>query len=461
MAKADNKVLIANLKKYHFWGLFAAAVLTVLAVWWLSTDALGAKYTERTKKLDAAFQDMQKISTEPNHPTQAVIEQIRNVDAEAAKKVFSAWQYLYVEQQRKNPWPAELGNEFLQEVANLKPREELSSNSREIYQNFIKQHFPSLLEIVSVRHEVAPPPGAAPPPAAAAGAATGDERPREMAGLVDWDSEDIEKMRKRFEWATVPSTEQIRLAQEDLWVYEALLRIIQDTNEGVAENQADNAHVKRIETLEIGQDAAAAWGKLLAADQKFVPPPPGSEGGAGSMESPAGAGPGGGEEPGGEDLVTRKLRDKRYVNETGKPLAAGEPPPFPELNLMPIHMRLTVNQKYIPLLIANCANRNMPVEVRQFRCGVATGEAVRAAASDKAASDSAAAAGGDSGTAHSKENVTLDVPVEIFGIISIYKLPQGGPATETAAAPGSAPPGPAAPGAPAPGPAAATPPVKK
>ena len=50
----------------------------------------------------------------------------------------------------------------------------------------------------------------------------------------------------------------MRLAQEDLWVYEALLRIIENTNKGTT---YENAAIKRIDALEIGKQAARSWGQ--------------------------------------------------------------------------------------------------------------------------------------------------------------------------------------------------------
>ena len=55
----------------------------------------------------------------------------------------------------------------------------------------------------------------------------------------------------------MPNSFQVRLAQEDLWVYEALLRIIRATNEGATSYH--NAAIKRIEGLHIGTAGSAAF----------------------------------------------------------------------------------------------------------------------------------------------------------------------------------------------------------
>ena len=55
----------------------------------------------------------------------------------------------------------------------------------------------------------------------------------------------------RFDWQE-PSTLAVVLAQEDLWVIEALLRVIANTNEGTT---YATAAVKQIHSMQIGKDA--------------------------------------------------------------------------------------------------------------------------------------------------------------------------------------------------------------
>ncbi len=102
---------------------------------------------------------------------------------------------------------------------------------------------------------------------------------QEWIGTVEWNKSDYDALVHQFEWPETPSTLAIILAQEDLWVYEALARVIQRTNEG-ATGYA-NAAVKQINALEIGQNAAKAWraaeGNILSTAGAPGPaaPPPG------------------------------------------------------------------------------------------------------------------------------------------------------------------------------------------
>jgi hypothetical protein len=226
----------------------------------------------------------------------------------------------------------------------------------------------------------------------------------EMTGVVDWLDEPA--ILTRFAWQTTPTTEQVRLAQEDLWVYEALLRIIAATNHPAKTQYA--AAVKKIFNLEIGQQAAVAFqagrqggggmmggypGMMMGAGG--YPGMPGMSGypgmGSGSPAYPAGSVSGSPEAPGGSAptgsmpspspetsgmpgmrgagvySIGQMLRNGRYVDQNGRPLAADEKPPFAEFKMMPVRMYLLVDQRRLPRLLAACANSSMPVEVRQLK----------------------------------------------------------------------------------------------
>jgi hypothetical protein len=194
----------------------------------------------------------------------------------------------------------------------------------------------------------------------------------------------------------------------------------------------------------------------------------------------------------------------RYVDDQGKPLTDPAQQPYAEFRMMPINLRLVIEQNQIPKLLAECANSNMPIEVRKFRLLTAEFPPFEPAEGGGAAAAGPAAAGGKQkvqgsggfrppapargvGPRGKTENPTGEeeecinpmeppVPVEVQGIIYIYNppdrqnlgkgtaggavAPSGGPAAGPAipVGPVTAPPGPAIPGpkpaiVPAPGPA--------
>ena len=249
----------------------------------------------------------------------------------------------------------------------------------------------------------------------------------EWTGIVEWDEADYMKLEDRFKWDAAPSTLAVVLAQEDLWVYEAVLRAIKRTNEG-ATNQG-NAAVKRIDSLEIGAPRQRP-GQLPSPPSAWGPPAAGGAGRTGQCpaECPAGCpagmpGPGNarrnarpgmpggmpGPMPGGmpgpnagrdarrdarhgngrfkgstagmsDEQIRQQLIQNRYVDDKGMPLSydSSSPPlyakhPYAEFKIMPVCMRLVMDQKRLPRLLVECANSKMPIEVRRVRISTAAG----------------------------------------------------------------------------------------
>ena len=94
-----------------------------------------------------------------------------------------------------------------------------------------------------------------------------------MTGIVDWVDADekIKKFLERFSGG-IPSTLDIMLAQEDLWVYETLLKVVRNTNDvnpdpkhDPTKYQKPSSHkaaaIKQILAMDIGKDAVESWRK--------------------------------------------------------------------------------------------------------------------------------------------------------------------------------------------------------
>ncbi len=402
------KPYIDAVKKYHFWVICGATLLIALVCWYMATSGLAGQFEKRKSKIDSSFSGVTGV--QPGHPNQALIDEIKNHHEELKKVVFDAWEILYREQKEKNPFPTEeLGEDFKRQFENLRPKEELARRYRERYQNYIKNRFPKLLQMIDVRRPVEEKAdeqtgeAAADPPPRGGMAAGGEIGPRGMAanteqewvGVIDWNQDDYAKLLQRFDWQQTPSTLGVVLAQEDLWVYEALLRVIKNTNAG-ATNQR-NASVKRIVALEIGREAVKSWSS--AANALGLQSEQGEKGlgGLGGLDDMGEMGPGGpgqmmdapepmgaepgmglGMEPGGareddpEENTTRQLVEFRYIDENGKP-SPYQPRypyvkhPYAEFKMMPVRMSLVMDQRRLPKLLVQCANSNMPIEVRRVR----------------------------------------------------------------------------------------------
>ena len=236
------------------------------------------------------------------------------------------------------------------------------------------------------------------------------------------------RVKETLEWSQVPSSTEIRRAQEDLWVYTALLRIIAGTNK----ESRWTSPVKELVDIRIGKEAAHAFAEGLRSGHIIIvqgaAPQPGSEQPA--PQPPATPGDGAAASAASSD-------DGRYVDADGKPQSTAEAAQKP-FKRMPVFLDLVMDQRELPRLLAECANSPLPVEIKQLR--VNPGKS-NSGSSGGSRSAKPTAAAGNTGTARGgtkAESTSYEVPVELMGIIYIYNRP---PSEPPAGAPPAAPAG--------------------
>ena len=264
---------------------------------------------------------------------------------------------------------------------------------------FIKLHLPRLDEIIDLRRpKMADTEIDGKKPNAMATGGMGMARaarrgPVEYVGIVDWNPANRKTVRAQFKMERVPSTLRIRVAQEDLWIYEALLRVVAHTNAGATGNF--NAAVKRIDFLGVGASAGGLsqggsqfsrgggmgggvdgmMGDMGMAEMEMAGGAMGGEGmdamGMGGMGM-GGMGAGGNA---GKSANTErsKLLAGRFVDLAGKPLDADASHPYAEFKMMPVRLSVVVEQDKISNLLVNCANSTMPIDVRRVSLGKQSG----------------------------------------------------------------------------------------
>jgi hypothetical protein len=312
--------------------------------------------------------------------------------------VYEAWRIRYDEQKKVPQWQGDLSKEFLGWI-NTHPTEDIPHRYRGEYTNFIRTEIDKLFVEVNARDLVPienptvvvptapagrPPVGVRPNPQMRGNEQAMIGVTHEWKGLVAWDETLRQALRDQYDWDTLPTSQQVRYANEDLWIYRALLKIIANTNKDAKEHLV--ASVKQIEALNIGP-------LVSLPTQFYVPAVPvggvvtdgASEGGGeGAMPSDGGTlDPTGGLPPapgqagqgeGGDAAAAAMTPDQytdavlkhgRYVDAKGKPVGYSQPEPFAEFKIMPFEMHLLMDQRRIPDLLANCANSPLPVEVRQ------------------------------------------------------------------------------------------------
>ena len=246
------------------------------------------------------------------------------------------WKNLFVSQCHANPWPSALSDSFHENIVSLCRESELPAECLDEYQGFACDHASKLATLVD---------------------------------SVEWNENTYARIQSRFTWHERPSTIQVRLAQEDLWCYEAILRSIARTNRDLQDPKNTSVTVRRIETLEVGQPAARAFvsaRKRIAYRQYFGRHYPWEGWGAESVTGDAqSATSTGGIKKGttATESTACTLLNGRYVDLTGNPLTA-DSRPYPAFNLLPVHIIVDVEQEYVARFLDRLSWSPMPMDVK-------------------------------------------------------------------------------------------------
>jgi hypothetical protein len=363
----------------RFWVLSVVGVLAAVVCWLLASGALQAEFEAEKSAIETQFTNINAIQQKPFHGNDVVNAKEREEAAKIADNVQKLWQRLY-EHQRERVlfWPEMLGKEFLEHIEKRKFNQSISNAMRDRYLNYIEKQFDALVEIVDAQKMD-------PSTAGSFGGEMGGrfEGPVAVAPgqpgfeedyLVQW--HDQGALRAKLQFGHRPTATEVWVRQEDLWVYETLLRVIDNTNKARNATRPDNTAIRVIEMLQVGAEAGIA-----SAQQANIMMPAGAlaaEGGLGmeggmvmgreGMPMPGGYGGEGGLGVEGDPAAAdAALLNYRYLGDDGAPMADASTGTGTEYRRLPVLMRLQMDPSWIPQVLVQCANAPLPIEVKRLR----------------------------------------------------------------------------------------------
>jgi hypothetical protein len=210
--------------------------------------------------------------------------------------------------------------------------------------------------------------------------------PRKNPPLVRWSTASQESLTSNlFPWrGKDPNTLDVLYSQENLWVLRQLMQVIATVN-GEAK-QPFQAVIREINELAIGRAASTLGGGDSLAGGGDSSGMLGGAGLMGSLGDDEGddMGSGGMMGGGGTPSVSPDPADMRYVDVNYEPMdavslrtkMASSSPDDAYTTVakrIPVRMNLKMDQRKIPLLIAECGNAALMIEVRQVRINPKSG----------------------------------------------------------------------------------------
>jgi hypothetical protein len=464
------KTFLAALQKYHFWILCVLAAIVGLVIVVVSGKKLIGVYDSKKAEISSTDNRIREVSGRTEHPNENWIKAVEKKTTEYKKKAYDGWVRLW-KQQKKNVfvWP-DIGKEFIayynfQMDDKAKPtlaREKMQELSG-YYQTYVTMTIlPKMAKLIdaewngdknanagagvrSVRGIVQSQPQA-----------PGDEHP------VVWDPTDQERLFQMYAWDELPTEAEIRCAQEDMWVLQALFEAIARANNGA--RVSTDTVVRTVQEVSYGKDTCTQMPLGENAGRVIRLGPSSNLAAAGEgpgASNPAGAGPGAfgapsrgrlrgrhDQSPGGARRagvgrfapapVTSAptpgpdaapdagpagppdaLRDGRYADTKGKclPWSQVQASTTPEYRLMPFRLLLECDESRFQVIIAELSNSVLPLEVREVRINQETDNANQGGRRDRKGRQAAPVGGG--GVASVMHNAT----VEIFGLAYLVNPP--------------------------------------
>ena len=383
---AEKKGFVAAAAKHHFWILLGLALPVGVAMWWLGKSQLEADYAKEKGSIQGSFSSLNGVSggevpLMDGSWTPEVSKRAKRVNED----VYTAWKMVYDRQLDVLKWPERLSSRFHKWIADpSKGNRDDEDFARRHYLNYIDQEVDRLAEVVDAREDPEGmmggggyPGGGMPGYSASSGygasTATGDAEDfdPDLPGTVVWSMQDRAALDAKFgkgvwDANNPPSEAEIRLVQENLWIYDAVFRVIADINKDAGGRYA--APIKTIQQVSIGRDAsmmlqmdAIESGFVLVSDVADASNPYANMGdGYGGMM-------GGGE--GAAMSKVEMLTENRYLDpKTFEPLETA--PTAEDAHLMkviPIYLSLVMDQRRIGDFLAACGNAELPIEITGFK----------------------------------------------------------------------------------------------
>jgi hypothetical protein len=375
------------LGRYHFWLLAVVVPLVLLPLFFIARWHLDAQIDSARRQIEDRLNGLKAVEGILPHPNENWTAEVDATTNRIKRETFQEWTRFWESEARLRVWPASLGDDFVQKAVTLKPDGKLSRKLLERYQNGVREIVRGLpgrmgADEAMVEKEAVGPAGQA--------------AVRDSAALVSWDEGDQRRIFASFNWEKPPSTQQVVLAQEELWVYGLLCDVIARVNKSAAGRY--NAPIPVVQQLAVGYPAAeespggAGTGRikrpaapasgqpamggapLESAAEPAAPIAPAVRpahprfSGAGAAAAPAAVGPDGSAT--GEASLDDALRNWIYVDFDGNPQDSAAVKTAVEsqmVHLMPFVLRIVIDQRKLDALLVEMATAEWPIDVRQLR----------------------------------------------------------------------------------------------
>lgn len=411
MVPDSIRPFVVAVQKFHFWMLAALAPLILLPLLFMAKSSISKEIDSQKSKIEGAKGSVEAVFSQNPHPNENWSAKIESRTKDIEKETYAVWQQLWSEQEPLRQWPESLGADFVTAALDLKPGDNLRRSLLERYQNDIPdivREIPNRMGADEMMSDINLDDSGG-ISFEDFGSTLGSSLTEVfIPSLVQWSGADQQVLFSSFNWQTTPSTTQVVLAQEELWMYGALCDVIKRVNNipvsidpGAVVTPA-NIAIPFVLEMKVGYLAAeddpggenssrlfnpeSSSGGLFGDDYEsedysgddmemmsgaMRPPHPRFENaGSNSMGYDEGDYEDGMDAGFGDDESSEEsLKNWIYVDVDGKPLMAEDlaDSSLQVFRLMPFFLKLRMDQRAIDPLLVELASAPVPIDTRQLR----------------------------------------------------------------------------------------------
>lgn len=453
--------------RHGFWITTGIVTLCALGIWFWTTMTLSQEHEDQAAKLDADVNKVSMLRSElGEHPNEKSHAEMNVLIDQREAEVLEAWGGVFDRQEKILVWPDTLRQSFLDKFAGRipvenfidyppLPEQEVNTELLRRYAEYIKEVLPEIAELAdaewTAEFKAAPAGGGMGDMGMDYGDEYGGDEGMMMgpasdvditgtsAGpLVAWSTSSQEKvLQDLFPWkGTRPTVLQVHYSQENTWILRQLMQIVANVNAGAT--QSFQAKIREIKQIQIGESVEFEQGAVAepGADEVMM-------GYGGDMEEDDmgygdeymmdGLMGGGTAGSASFQAQTPDPAEGRYLDLNNEPLAATTlRAALKSLNpndaglavakRVPVMMKVKIDQRFVPRLLASCGSAPLMVEVKQVRVldPNSSGSAAGMFGGDEEMTMGSMMGGG----VGPKDDFPFDVEVEVYGVINIYNPPR-------------------------------------
>ncbi|MEZ6093063.1 MAG: hypothetical protein R3C03_02325 [Pirellulaceae bacterium] len=281
-----------ELKKNWFWITCGLLAVTMAGIWYWQTSQLKASQISNEQMIDKNTKDAQAVmsktaeldgqeGTPSAHPNPITEEGMKEEISASAEALIKAWEMRFQAQESIAQWPDEVkkNRDFVRTFKAIglpesyRPDQLPNTNSLlNIYRTQVKNRMANLCERYRVDWQAGPKEK---PQIQTNSSEKADPLKAIQKPVVNWEIDNqnlwnfkITDFKREGNKSDTPTAFQVFALQQDLWLLEAVFRVIEDVNGQADAN--DLASIKDIVHIVFGRDAQAKLGSIMDRDKSLI-----------------------------------------------------------------------------------------------------------------------------------------------------------------------------------------------